>query len=438
MERIAYYVSAIHERRKRASDETSGVLIQLCGKDGLGKTTIARAYASGYNASYFSFRHMESSVALQAFMPGCPDWDSFFAKMKRKNKRPIIVFDDWDDRNDKDDFLAALYRYLTHGATAVMVGRKYFRFPISCEPMELTKMAACDVVDCFPRLSPWDALRLTVLTEGLPPLVNAYQEGLSFEENVRRFFSEGSAFLEYAPAWLRQEFRSPESYNTLLQAMATGHNRISEIAAVTGYPKNKCDKYIKALMEAGFVKAVKQVDGSGQSRTLYRPASAYLKLWYGIYLPNRPRFWPAPGRALCNTILAQLQGCSLEAYRDACFRWIKDHAWEICYTPLQVNDPKLRQVTVGGFPFDFVQKVGELTIFASIWDDIETPFPAERFQQIDDASCTVSPFYNNIYLLFSIQRFPDALERLTAQFENVHSVYLRFLVGKRNEEKHRW
>lgn len=56
------------------------------------------------------------------------------------------------------------------------------------------------------------------------------------------------------------------------------------MSAFSGYPKNKCDKYIKPLMEHGLVR---REDGkNGYSK--YFPANGYLHLWYGVLLTAAP------------------------------------------------------------------------------------------------------------------------------------------------------
>lgn len=72
---------------------------------------------------------------------------------------------------------------------------------------------------------------------------------------------------------MSKSFRTPESYNILLYAMANGYNRISESAAYSGYPKNKCDKYIKALCEVGLVRKEPERNG----HTKYYPQTVILR-----------------------------------------------------------------------------------------------------------------------------------------------------------------
>lgn len=81
---------------------------------------------------------------------------------------------------------------------------------------------------------------------------------------MRTFLRTDSIFYRLAVSWMNESFRTPESYNTLLYAMANGCNRIGEIAKFSGFPKNKCDKYIKALIEHGLV--IKEPGKNGHTK----------------------------------------------------------------------------------------------------------------------------------------------------------------------------
>ena len=120
-----------------------------------------------------------------------------------------------------------------------------------------------------------DALRIIALTDGIPELVSQFDLNKDFRANIKSIFSEGSLYLRYASEELSREFRSPESYNTLLYGMAIGHNRISQLAEFSGYPKNKVDKYLKALDCAGFIETKQRKDDAGQIRTHYYPKGGY-------------------------------------------------------------------------------------------------------------------------------------------------------------------
>ena len=220
-------------------------------------------------------------MAPKLFRPGCADWDDFFSSFQTTKNRPVIFFDDMDDRNDKIEFLNALRKYLAHISVVLIYGIPA-TVPFPCTVIELKPMTVTQIWDSIPGISQADALRLTAVTNGIPLMITQYKPHLSFEDNLKLFFPPGSVFLRYAEDQLRQTFRSPESYNTLLYAMAAGHNRISQIAAFSGYPKNKCDKYIKALDAAGFVEQRTQQDQAGTLRTHYYSKGGYYRTWYEL------------------------------------------------------------------------------------------------------------------------------------------------------------
>lgn len=249
MSRIENYVAAIRASLKNPATPR---VVQLCAPNGFGKTAVARNFVETYGGHYFSFQHMEASLAPKLFRPGCADWDDFFSSFQATKNRPVTFFDDMDDRNDKIEFLNTLRKHLEHINVVLIYGIPTM-VPFPCTVIELKPTTVPQVLDGIPGISQVDALRLTAVTNGIPWLIAQYKANLSFEDNLRLFLQPGSVFLRYAEDQLRQAFRSPESYNTLLYAMATGHNRISQIAAFSGYPKNKCDKYIKALDAAGFI-----------------------------------------------------------------------------------------------------------------------------------------------------------------------------------------
>ena len=83
-------------------------VMQLYGRNGTGKTMLARQYLKDHGGLYFSFRSMDAAFAPRIFIPGCNSWQDFFVEIRNVKNRPVIFFDDMDDRNDKEIFLEML------------------------------------------------------------------------------------------------------------------------------------------------------------------------------------------------------------------------------------------------------------------------------------------------------------------------------------------
>lgn len=239
MDRIERYANIMNQAYASflRQPDHSGIL-QLCGPEGMGKTTLARHCANtGNGGMYFSFHHLDAALAPRIFMSGCPDWESFFAKIRTAKRRPVIFFDDVDARNDKEEFFKYLCSCLNGKLFVVLICRKEMTLPCPSRILEMKTATVLELCEMWKGLAKIDALRLTALTNGIPRLLSQYQTDKSYEENIRTFLTAGSPFLRYAPDFLRDEFRSPESYNTLLYGMAVGYNRISQLANFSDYPK---------------------------------------------------------------------------------------------------------------------------------------------------------------------------------------------------------
>ena len=129
MERIRSYRAQLYAHvRSYWESKSTPWITQLCGKSGMGKTTLAQSYLEAFGGQYFSFQNLDATFAPRIFHPGCKLWKDFFAEIGETKNRPVIFFDDVDDKNDKEDFLNALPAL---AGKAYVVGRRWsFRFPL--------------------------------------------------------------------------------------------------------------------------------------------------------------------------------------------------------------------------------------------------------------------------------------------------------------------
>ena len=168
------------------------------------------------------------------------------------------------ERNDKNDFYAALKDYYEENTSSsvpiILIGRPWeqIEFPnktVSIEPFSTQEIAETTSV------SDKESVDIFCLSAGITELLSLYNTSISFEENVKALLHINSPFYCLMNGKMCECFRAPESYNTLLYAMVNGHNRISELAAFSGCPKNKCDKYVKTLCEFGLVRKEPEKNG---------------------------------------------------------------------------------------------------------------------------------------------------------------------------------
>ena len=424
MKRIEEYTKQLHTSVSNYWMQKSSLWItQLCGKSGMGKTSLAQSYLEAYGGEYFSFRNLDAAFAPQIFQPGCKLWREFFAEIGETKNRPVIFFDDVDDRNDKEEFLNALPE-LVGKAYIVLIVRTKMELPFPSDVIQMTAITVPILLAENKALDPLDALRTIAITDGIPELVQLFDFQRTFAENLGLLFTQNSAYFRYA-----------ETYGILLYGMATGHNRISQLAEFSGFPQNKCDKYLKALDKAELLETVQRKDTAGHVRTHYYPKGGYWKTWFRYVFPSQERYVkPLEGDSLQQLADDIDRTIVSEYFKTVCWKWMRknygDYYWDEI---LRFDDPKQRDITVNGVHFDYVQETKDHTIYVKIWDDIREGFPKAEFQKIETVTTKNRPFYENIYFLFSAGRACNYVEELR-NLETVSVVDLKSLLGQKNKE----
>lgn len=232
---------------------------------------------------------------------------------------------------------------------------------------------------------------------------------------------------------MRESIRSPESYNTLLYAMANGYNRIGEIAKFSGFPKNKCDKYIKALMEHGLATKVPGENG----HTQYIPANTYLTMWYKILLtaiPNtngsfREETYQCFMRFLNDKLLADF-------YRNMCYYWLKENINSNAVAFVDTKNTAYHNIAVDGMQFDFAFRDGR-NVYAYFDTVPGEGLTADLWNQIEAVTTKADPFYKNEYYICTVNRVPDSFWKLSKTYDNVHIVSLKMLFATYKKEYNR-
>ena len=246
--------------------------------------------------------------------------------------RPVIFLDDMDDKNDKEEFLNALPA-LAGKAYVVLIVRTKMELTFPSNVIQMKAITVPMLLAENKVLEQLDALRIIAITNGIPGLVRLFDFQKSFAENLPSLFVHDSAYFRYAESELRRSFRTPETYNILLYGMATGHNRISQLSEFSGFPQNKCDKYLKALDKAGLSETEQRKDTAGHIRTHYYPKGGYWKTWFRYVFPSQGRcLKPFEGDSLQQLASDIDRSIVAEYFKKICWKWMKknygDYYWE--------------------------------------------------------------------------------------------------------------
>ena len=433
------YFSDLASTLQHISADEKAVFVS--GLPGSGKTFAALQFCAEHKESlYFSFKNLDTAFALRVFCNAHTEifgdsasWFDFFECLKAygNKKHPLVFFDNAGERNDKDNFYEALNSFLESDSktTVVLLGRPWEMPPIPCGEVGINIFSMPQLADVC-SLADESAAKLYCLTGAIPALLSLYNKELSFEDNVRTFLRTDSIFYRLAASWMNESFRTPESYNTLLYAMADGYNRIGEIAKFSGFPKNKCDKYIKALIEHGLV--IKAPGENGHTK--YLPANSYLTLWYKCLLTAVPN----PDGSFCEDVFNQFMQTfnnelMTDFYKDMCYYWLEKNINGNTSVYIDTKNTAYRNVEFEGVTFDFACQKDE-NIYA-VFDTVPGEgLSINLWRKIDAVTSKISPFYENEYYICTVNRVPDSFWTLSKRYDNVHIVSQKMLFATYKKE----
>ena len=111
--------------------------------------------------------------------------------------------------------------------------------------MEVHPFDYMDGASFFPGYSTEEKLTAYGILGGIPRYLCTFSDKLSVRENIERNILSDGAFLNEEPIrLLRMELREPNVYNSILEAIARGYNRLTEISDCIHEDRGKCSKYL--------------------------------------------------------------------------------------------------------------------------------------------------------------------------------------------------
>ena len=270
-----------------------------------------------------------------------------------------------------------------------------------------------------------ELLKVSGLTSMIPALLSSYDYSLNTDENIRKMLRTDSAFYRLAIDWMRDCFRAPEAYNTLLYAMTHGYNRISELASFTGFPKNKCDKYLKSLMAHGLAR--KEEGKNGHSK--YYPENNYLTLWYSTLLTAVPMADGSFSSDTCEAFIQVFNDKVMSSlYRKLCHRWLQRSLPGLADIGREAQNPSNYNVEFNGVTFDFAC-LSNQRVFALCITKQDEMIRRPDWLKIVKATTQDHPFYENEYIICTMVRPADCLWTAARGVENVHIIQKKAILG---------
>ena len=396
----------------------SSTNLDIYGFYGCGKTEFARQLVAKHkDIRYFSFKGLDGKGALSAFCNSFLNgthhetWKDALNALYDQFRIGfyLFLFDDVDAPS-YEDFRLALkeseqpmnIQFRVTETIAPYFGRKTGYI----EPRSVA-----DFLNTFTALNKADVIRLYSLTGGIPAVAKEMDADLSYEDNLRILLSFDSAFSKTLPDILEKTFRSPESYHPIMNSIAVGHHRLSEIAKAVGFPNNKCGKYLDALSKAGLVKSEKP---DNNPHTQYSLANSYLNSWY-LYVYQNKNMQITDPQKLFDIVTASIdQSVAIPALHDSCIRYIRNDRHKDEYRVFDqyvkgINKPKKIKLRNGfHMQFDCALSHNDRILLGVFPRSLEEKYTKNELSHYIKVARSFGSLYDDVSLfVFSVNRFSD-------------------------------
>ena len=122
------------------------------------------------------------------------------------------------------------------------------------------------------------------VTGGVAKYLSLFDSRLSLDENLISLFFSPSGYLYEEPLnLLTQEFRTVNSYNTVISVCANGANKMNEIAEKAHISTASLTYIVKNLMTVGIISRITPMtDAENKKKTFYEIADGMYRFWYSF------------------------------------------------------------------------------------------------------------------------------------------------------------
>lgn len=298
-------------------------LVVVWGRRRVGKTELCARFAAGKPAAYHLCRRVslpegprllarEFAKAARVPAPEVNGWAESIGwvaeSLRRRGRKPLVILDEfpyliegdravlsemqkaWDERLSKAELMLVLTgssvgMMETHvlGYRSPLYGRRTGQIRVG--PLPFVALQAF-----YPRWKPDDVVRAFSVLGGIPAYLEKFEPGRGLMANIREHILARSEFLYEEPEiMLRQELREPARYFDILECIAGGSNRMSEISSVTGIPISNLPKYLRVLVGLGVLeRRIPVTERRPRARTTaYHVSDHFMRFWFAFVAPSR-------------------------------------------------------------------------------------------------------------------------------------------------------
>lgn len=434
--------------------DDSGSLVVLYGRRRLGKTCLLREFATSKPHCYFMAdragesdlrRSLAKALALALGEPILENveyasWYDLFAAFDRfrpTDRRFVLIIDEyqylcqvqpafssflqkwWDEHWSGANMVVILCGSVTSmmyretlAASSPIYGR-------ASAQILLRPIGFGHISKFLPDKTGAERLEFYALTGGVPRYLRLASPYRSLKEALAALVLSPDGILHNeARQLLQEEIQTPNQCWSILNAIGSGANRISEIAGRVGQPANKLTRYLDLLKDLHLVRRetpVLERNPSKSKKGIYIVSDPFFRMWFGAIYPYISFFEFAETEPAYSRIEPRITTLISECYEEVCRQWVREKALDFHAVSVGRQWSTVYEIDVAG-----VDEKYQLTVLGECkWSDNKMGISVLRELEGKVRTHKLPLAEGCRYVLFSKSGFTPDLEELAANNKNI-------------------
>lgn len=273
------------------------------------------------------------------------------------------------------------------------------------------------VIELFPDRTPVERVTIYGITGGIPAYLELFTRAGDFKTALQEYgLDSGSILLSDPPVILYEQLQNPETYESVLSAIASGFHQWSDIAKMSNVTETALGHYLKILQELEIIEKREPILSRPTSkRGRYYMRDHFLRFYYRFIVPQLGNIARGYQEAATAKIEAELPSfLGLHVFEELCQEWVwaaaiagqLDFVPEVVGSYWRVHRTKGVQLdVVAAAPREKKLLVGEV----KWWQDKLSRRLLTDLVQRSQRMPQVAEGWSTQYALFSREGFTDAL-----------------------------
>lgn len=191
--------------------------------------------------------------------------------------------------------------------------------------MRLRPLPYAAIHELFPDRQPAERVAIYAVSGGIPAYLELFTRSGSFSMALlEQCLGPGSIMLTDTSLILHEQLQEPQTFESILSAIASGFHAWSEIARMAGVPESNLGHYLKILQELELIERRAPIFAAASGRQgQYHIRDHFLRFYYRFIVPHITAIERGYLQATVDQITADLRAfVGAYVFEESCREWV--------------------------------------------------------------------------------------------------------------------